>query len=100
MWCYRALQVKHGLLEESDPDLCRNQALLASIYIGQEQCAKAEPLLKQSIALLEAAENEDDLLYPLEVYLRLLKATNRDDEAKEVESRIAEYESDSETEDE
>jgi tetratricopeptide (TPR) repeat protein len=94
MWCYRALTAKHALLDAADPDLARNQALLASIYIGQDQCGKAEPILKQSIAALEIDGNEEDLIYPLEIYARLLKATNRDEEAKAVESRIAEYSAD------
>jgi hypothetical protein len=91
MWCYRALTAKHALLDATDPDLARNQVLLASIYIGQEQCGKAEPILKQSIAVLEADGSEEDLIYPLEIYARLLKATNRDAEAREVENRIAQY---------
>ena len=92
MWCYRALTVKHALLSENDPDLARNQALLASIYIGQEQFTKAEPVVKQSIDILTAAGNEDDLLYPLEIYARLLKATNRQEEAAAIETILGEYE--------
>jgi tetratricopeptide (TPR) repeat protein len=91
MWCYRALTVKHALLDATDPDLARNQALLASIYVGQDQCGKAEPILKQSIATLEIDGNEEELIYPLEIYARLLKATNRGDEAAAVEGRIAAY---------
>jgi bacterioferritin (cytochrome b1) len=93
MWCYRALQVKHSLLDARDADLARNQALLASLYVGQEQYAKAEPILKQTIEILQEVD-EDELSYPLEVYLRLLKATNRDDEAKAIESRLAEFDVD------
>ena len=95
MWCYRALTVKHALLDKSDPDLARNQALLASIYIGQDQFGKAEPILKQSIAILDENEDDEDLAYPLEIYLRLLKTMNRDEEAKEIEIRLSEYEADS-----
>ena len=91
MWCYRSLTVKHALLESSDPDLARNQALLASIYIGQDQWGKAEPILKQSLAMLEEGGYEDDMLYPLEIYARLLKATERLDEAKSIDDKIAEY---------
>ncbi|HEY9755849.1 MAG TPA: tetratricopeptide repeat protein [Oculatellaceae cyanobacterium] len=93
MWCYRALQVKHALLDAKDADLARNQALLASLYVGQEQYAKAEPILKQTIEILQEVD-EDELYYPLEVYLRLLKATNRDEEANEIAARLAEYEVD------
>lgn len=92
MWCYRSLTIKHALLKPSDPDLARNQALLASIYIGQEQCTKAEPIITQSIATLEEAGDEDDLIYPLEIYARLLKATDREDEAKKIEERLLAYE--------
>ena len=92
MWCYKSLTVKHALLDAQDPDLAKNQALLASIFIGQDQFGKAEPILKQSIDILKEAGNEDDLIYPLEIYARLLKATDRADEAREVESKIAEYE--------
>jgi tetratricopeptide (TPR) repeat protein len=91
MFCYRSLTIKHALLEPADPDLARNQALLASIYIGQDEFGKAEPILKQSIATLEESGDHQDLIYPLEIYVRLLTATSREDEAKEVASRVAAY---------
>jgi tetratricopeptide (TPR) repeat protein len=89
MFCYRSLTIKHKLLKPNDPDLARNQALLASIYIGQQEFIKAEPILKQAIATLEEAGDEDDLIYPLEILVRLLNATNREVEAEEVAKTVA-----------
>lgn len=88
MFCLRALQTKFKSLEPTDPDLARNQALLASIYVGQKEYAKAEPIIKQSIDVLENADDED-LSYPLEIYARLLKETNREEEAKQIAERLA-----------
>ncbi|MBI2811559.1 MAG: tetratricopeptide repeat protein [Candidatus Melainabacteria bacterium] len=88
MFCYKSLQIKYKLLKQDDPDLARNQALLASIYIGQQEFAKAEPIIKQSIDVIEKSD-ADELVYPLEIYARLLNATSREDEAKEVSERVA-----------
>lgn len=88
MFCYKSLQIKYKLLKADDPDLARNQALLASIYVGQQEFAKAEPILKQSIDVLEKAGDEDELIYPLEILVRLLKATEREDEAQKVSERL------------
>lgn len=90
MFCYKSLQIKYKVLKADDPDLARNQALLASIYIGQQEFAKAEPILKQAIDVLEKAGDEDELIYPLEILVRLLKATEREDEAQKVSERLAE----------
>lgn len=89
MFCYRSLQIKYKLLKSDDPDLARNQALLASIYVGQQEYLKAEPILKQSIEVLEKIDDNEELIYPLEIYARLLNATNREEEAKEVSARVA-----------
>lgn len=89
MFCYKSLQIKYKLLKADDPDLARNQALLASIYVGQNEYAKAEPILKQAIDVLEKDSDEDELIYPLEIYARLLNATERGDEAQKVTDRLA-----------
>lgn len=87
-FCYKSLQIKYKLLKQDDPDLARNQALLASIYVGQQEYTKAEPIIKQSIDVLEKGD-ADELVYPLEIYARLLNATGREAEAKEVSERVA-----------
>lgn len=89
MFCYKSLQIKYKLLKADDPDLARNQALLASIYVGQKEYSKAEPILKQSIEVLEKGDDEDELIYPLEILVRLLNETNRQDESKEVAEHLA-----------
>lgn len=89
MFCYKSLQIKYKLLKPDDADLARNQALLSSIYIGQKEYAKAEPILKQALEVLEQNGDEDELIYPLEIYERLLKATEREDEAAKVSERLA-----------
>ncbi len=89
MFCYKSLQIKYKLLKADDPDLARNQALLASIYVGQNEYTKAEPILKQAIDVLEKDSDEDELIYPLEIYARLLNATERGDEAQKVTERLA-----------
>lgn len=89
MWCYRALQIKHDLMEKNNPDLARNQVLLASIYIGKQEFDKAEPILKESIKIIEESSDAEDLLYPLQVLSRMLHASGREDEAKEIDKTIA-----------
>lgn len=89
MFCYKSLQIKYKLLKKDDPDLARNQALLASIYVGQKEYEKAEPIIKQSIDVLVEKSDPDELVYPLEIYARLLNATGREEEAKEVAEKVA-----------
>lgn len=89
MFCLRALQTKFKLMPPDDSDLARNQALLASIYVGQKEYGKAEPILKASIAVLEKNGDDEELIYPLEVYARLCNETDRASEASEMSKRVA-----------
>jgi hypothetical protein len=62
---------------------------LAAIYTGQRKYAEAEPLLQRALTIYESAD--EILLVPiLETYVALLRKTNRETEATEMEARLKE----------
>jgi tetratricopeptide (TPR) repeat protein len=64
---------------------------LSSFYAAQGQLAEAEQLIQKSLAILEARQvkrNDPQLTETLEIFAAILRHTNREREAREVEQRL------------
>ena len=93
----KALKLYTLALEEAekfgptDPRLATSLNNLAHLYHTQGDYAKAEPLFKRALAIMEKALGPDhpSVATSLENYAALLRATKRQDEAEKLEKRAA-----------
>ena len=75
--------------EPEHPDLSATLSNLATLYHGQHQYAKAEPLYQRALAILKKVWGPEhpDMVLILTSYSALLRQTNRAAEADELEIR-------------
>ena len=93
----KALKLYTLALEEAekfgptDPRLATSLNNLALLYKTQGDYAKAEPLYKRSLAIVEKALGPDhpSVATSLENYAKLLRATKREAEAEKLDNRAA-----------
>lgn len=84
-------KIPRGEIEPEDVDLVLGcEQNLALVYVEQKKYAEAELRYQTVIALTEKLKGEThpDLLLPLENYAKLLRLTNRAEQARKLETRI------------
>lgn len=97
-WCRRALEKQKKNSSEDDPEVLATQVVIAGVLVAMGNYNVAEPQIKDVMKRLEDMGEEDALDDALEVYGKLLKATDREAEAKEVFERIGYDDSESDSE--
>lgn len=99
-WCRRALEKQKKNSSDDDPEVLATQVVIAGVLVAMGNYNVAEPQIKDVMKRLEDMGEEDALDEALEVYGKLLKATDREAEAKEIFERIGydDSESDSDAE--
>ncbi len=87
----RSLAIREKVLGPEHPDLTKTLLGMAAFYADQGKYAEAEPLLERSLAILEKAKafgpNYPNVPEVLTRYAELLRKTNREAKAREMESR-------------
>lgn len=100
-WCRRALEKQKKISSDEDPEVIATEVVIVGILVAMGNYNVAEPQIKNVMKRLEDMGEEDALDDALEVYGKLLKATDREAEAKEIFERIgyddSEADSDAET---
>jgi len=89
--CKRATKIDEARLGPDDPGLAMNQSLLAQIYHFQGRFVEAESLYQQALSLQEKALEPGDkhLRDTIASYAELLRDTNREKQAAQLESRLS-----------
>lgn len=85
-----ALQIRENTFGEEHHTVSTELKNLARVYMAQERYSVAEPLLKRAISIRTKAYGRQHrrTIDALELYVSLLKKTNRFEKADEIQSRI------------
>lgn len=85
-----ALKIREDALGEEHHTVSTELKNLARVYMAQERYSVAEPLIKRAISIRSKAygRNHRRTLDALELYVTLLRKTNRFEKADEIQRRI------------